>query len=68
MIAASQIPNPAHTLAESMLSRRFGKETVNYFSSTSGMNVHECCMGSSKENSKLTVNRLSNQPVVVPAK
>ncbi|KAJ5461487.1 uncharacterized protein N7458_003039 [Penicillium daleae] len=34
MIAASQIPNPAHTLAESMLSRRFGKETVNYFSSS----------------------------------
>ncbi|KAJ5134492.1 hypothetical protein N7448_000488 [Penicillium atrosanguineum] len=29
-----QIPAPAHTLAESMLSRRFGKETVNYFSSS----------------------------------
>ncbi|KAF3396304.1 hypothetical protein F1880_007010 [Penicillium rolfsii] len=34
MSAASQIPNPAHTLAESMLSRHFGKETVNYFSSS----------------------------------
>jgi NAD+ diphosphatase len=34
MSAASQLPNPAHALAESMLSLRFGKETVNYFSST----------------------------------
>ncbi|PLB51908.1 hypothetical protein P170DRAFT_433809 [Aspergillus steynii IBT 23096] len=30
----SQLPTPAHTQAESMLSRRFGKETVNYFSSS----------------------------------
>ncbi|KAJ5949014.1 Zinc ribbon NADH pyrophosphatase [Penicillium verhagenii] len=29
-----QIPVPAHTLAESMLSRRFGRETANYFSSS----------------------------------
>ncbi|CEJ60397.1 putative NADH pyrophosphatase [Penicillium brasilianum] len=34
MSAASQLPNPAHALAESMLSLRFGKETVNYFSSS----------------------------------
>ncbi|KAJ5099644.1 Zinc ribbon NADH pyrophosphatase [Penicillium argentinense] len=34
MSAPSQIPTPAHTLADSMLSRRFGKETVNYFSSS----------------------------------
>jgi NAD+ diphosphatase len=33
MTTTPQIPNPAHTLAESMLSRHFGKETVNYFSS-----------------------------------
>ncbi|KAJ5176836.1 uncharacterized protein N7482_002713 [Penicillium canariense] len=31
---SSQTPTPAHMLAESMLSRRFGNETVNYFSST----------------------------------
>ncbi|KAL4994159.1 NUDIX hydrolase domain-like protein [Aspergillus recurvatus] len=30
----SQIPNPAHIQADSMLARRFGKETVNYFSSS----------------------------------
>ncbi|GES65725.1 NADH pyrophosphatase [Aspergillus terreus] len=29
-----QIPAPAHTLAETMMSRRFGRETVNYFSSS----------------------------------
>lgn len=29
----SQVPNPAHIQADSMLARRFGKETVNYFSS-----------------------------------
>ncbi|KAJ5689288.1 hypothetical protein N7462_003680 [Penicillium macrosclerotiorum] len=34
MTKPSQIPTPAHMLAESMLSRRFGKETVNYFSSS----------------------------------
>ncbi|KAJ5708943.1 Zinc ribbon NADH pyrophosphatase [Penicillium malachiteum] len=34
MTASSQIPVPAHMLAESMLSRRFGRETVNYFSSS----------------------------------
>lgn len=28
-----QVPAPAHTQLESTLSRRFGKETVNYFSS-----------------------------------
>lgn len=28
-----QVPAPAHTQADSMLSRHFGKETVNYFSS-----------------------------------
>lgn len=28
-----QIPAPAHILADSMLSRHFGRETVNYFSS-----------------------------------
>lgn len=33
MTNTSQIPTPAHTLADSMLSRRFGRETVNYFSS-----------------------------------
>ncbi|KAJ5908564.1 hypothetical protein N7495_001246 [Penicillium taxi] len=33
-MSVSQIPNPAHMLAESMLSRRFGKETANYFSSS----------------------------------
>lgn len=27
----SQLPNPAHLDADSMLARRFGKETVNYF-------------------------------------
>ncbi|KAJ5562989.1 hypothetical protein N7461_001750 [Penicillium sp. DV-2018c] len=34
MTTTSQIPNPAHTLADSMLSRHFGRETVNYFSSS----------------------------------
>ncbi|KAF9887290.1 NADH pyrophosphatase [Aspergillus nanangensis] len=34
MSNAPQIPVPAHTLAETMLSRRFGRETVNYFSSS----------------------------------
>ncbi|KAI2793915.1 hypothetical protein POX_a00503 [Penicillium oxalicum] len=34
MTAPAQIPNPAHILAETMLSRRFGKETANYFSSS----------------------------------
>ncbi|EAW14770.1 NAD(+) diphosphatase [Aspergillus clavatus NRRL 1] len=29
-----QVPTPAHILADSMLSRHFGKETVNYFSSS----------------------------------
>lgn len=28
-----QIPDPPHVQADSMLARRFGKETVNYFSS-----------------------------------
>ncbi|OJZ82217.1 NADH pyrophosphatase [Aspergillus piperis CBS 112811] len=30
----SQLPNPPHIQADSMLARRFGKETVNYFSSS----------------------------------
>ncbi|KAI9370753.1 NUDIX hydrolase domain-like protein [Aspergillus egyptiacus] len=30
----SQVPTPAHIQADSMLARRFGKETVNYFSSS----------------------------------
>ncbi|KAL2845991.1 NUDIX hydrolase domain-like protein [Aspergillus pseudodeflectus] len=30
----SQVPNPAHIQADSMLARRFGKETVNYYSSS----------------------------------
>ncbi|KAL4991687.1 NUDIX hydrolase domain-like protein [Aspergillus falconensis] len=34
MSNSSQIPNPAHIQADSMLARRFGKETVNYFSSS----------------------------------
>jgi NAD+ diphosphatase len=29
-----QLPNPAHIQADSMLARRFGKETVNYFGGT----------------------------------
>lgn len=33
MSSLAQVPAPAHTQAESMLSRHFGKETVNYFSS-----------------------------------
>jgi NAD+ diphosphatase len=33
MSNTSQVPNPAHIQADSMLARRFGKETVNYFSS-----------------------------------
>lgn len=33
MSSLPQIPCPAHTQAESMLSRHFGRETVNYFSS-----------------------------------
>lgn len=33
MIPIPQIPKPAHTLVDSMLSRHFGRETVNYFSS-----------------------------------
>lgn len=33
MTSHPQIPTPAHTQAESMLSRQFGRETVNYFSS-----------------------------------
>ena len=37
MTAPAQIPNPAHILAETMLSRRFGKETANYFSSKCGV-------------------------------
>ncbi|KAL3478397.1 NUDIX hydrolase domain-like protein [Aspergillus californicus] len=34
MATNSQVPNPAHIQADSMLARRFGKETVNYFSSS----------------------------------
>ncbi|KAJ5775156.1 uncharacterized protein N7511_000167 [Penicillium nucicola] len=34
MTTTPQIPAPAHTLADSMLSRHFGRETVNYFSSS----------------------------------
>ncbi|KAL2825972.1 NUDIX hydrolase domain-like protein [Aspergillus cavernicola] len=34
MATNSQVPNPAHIEADSMLARRFGKETVNYFSSS----------------------------------
>ncbi|KAJ5851367.1 Zinc ribbon NADH pyrophosphatase [Penicillium soppii] len=34
MTPIPQIPTPAHTLADSMLSRHFGRETVNYFSSS----------------------------------
>lgn len=30
-----QLPTPAHIQADSMLARRFGKETVNYFGGTS---------------------------------
>jgi hypothetical protein len=33
MSSLAQVPAPAHVQAESMLSRQFGKETVNYFSS-----------------------------------
>jgi NAD+ diphosphatase len=28
------LPSPAHIQADSMLARRFGKETVNYFGGT----------------------------------
>ena len=38
-----QIPTPAHTQAESMLSRHFGRETVNYFSSMSACTTREAC-------------------------
>ncbi|KAJ5941571.1 hypothetical protein N7516_001739 [Penicillium verrucosum] len=34
MSTTPQIPTPAHMLEDSMLSRHFGKETVNYFSSS----------------------------------
>ncbi|KAJ6146978.1 hypothetical protein N7497_008960 [Penicillium chrysogenum] len=34
MSTTPQIPAPAHMLADSMLSRHFGKETANYFSSS----------------------------------
>ncbi|KKK15777.1 hypothetical protein AOCH_002555, partial [Aspergillus ochraceoroseus] len=34
MTKNSQIPTPAHIQADSMLARYFGKETVNYFSSS----------------------------------
>ncbi|KAE8150095.1 NUDIX hydrolase domain-like protein [Aspergillus avenaceus] len=34
MTSHPQIPTPAHTQADSMLSRQFGRETVNYFSSS----------------------------------
>ncbi|CAG7980580.1 unnamed protein product [Penicillium salamii] len=34
MTPIPQIPKPAHTLVDSMLSRQFGRETVNYFSSS----------------------------------
>ncbi|CAI7652591.1 unnamed protein product [Penicillium bialowiezense] len=34
MVSIPQIPKPAHTLVDSMLSRHFGRETVNYFSSS----------------------------------
>ncbi|OJJ48525.1 hypothetical protein ASPZODRAFT_1615962 [Penicilliopsis zonata CBS 506.65] len=34
MTTFPQIPAPAHTQVDSMLSRRFGRETVNYFSSS----------------------------------
>ncbi|PWY79639.1 NADH pyrophosphatase [Aspergillus heteromorphus CBS 117.55] len=34
MSGDSQIPNPAHIQADSMLARHFGRETVNYFSSS----------------------------------
>jgi hypothetical protein len=64
MSAASQIPNPAHTLAESMLSRRFGKETVNYFSST----WQTAVTGAFSRQTGLIVHRLSNQSIVVLAK
>lgn len=37
----SQVPNPAHIQADSMLARRFGKETVNYFSSKEPDKHHE---------------------------
>lgn len=32
-MTSPQVPTPAHIQADSMLARRFGKETVNYFSS-----------------------------------
>ncbi|KAF7116329.1 hypothetical protein CNMCM5793_004495 [Aspergillus hiratsukae] len=34
MTNVPQVPAPAHILADSMLSRHFGRETVNYFSSS----------------------------------
>ncbi|KAJ5620841.1 hypothetical protein N7510_004825 [Penicillium lagena] len=34
MSSASSLPAPAHILADSMLSRHFGRETANYFSSS----------------------------------
>ncbi|KAL5338095.1 NUDIX hydrolase domain-like protein [Aspergillus crustosus] len=34
MSSNSQVPNPAHIQADTMLARRFGKETVNYYSSS----------------------------------
>ncbi|PYI12243.1 NADH pyrophosphatase [Aspergillus sclerotiicarbonarius CBS 121057] len=34
MSSDSQLPTPAHIQADSMLARRFGRETVNYFSSS----------------------------------
>lgn len=40
MTTTPQIPTPAHMLEDSMLSRHFGKETVNYFSSKNFLNPH----------------------------
>lgn len=34
-----QLPTPAHIQADSMLARRFGKETVNYFGGLSHPSV-----------------------------
>lgn len=57
-----QIPTPAHTLAESMLSRRFGRETVNYFSS-----MAQCDMKDGQGHNQANLSRLAHQPAVLPA-
>lgn len=57
-----QLPTPAHIQADSMLARRFGKETVNYFGGLS----HSFLVAGLKLCVLIYCDRLPIEPPLLP--